>query len=197
MDVQMPEMDGLEATRLIRERESKTGGHIPIVAMTAHAMKGDAERCLSAGMDAYLSKPIKPDALFQTLARLEPAGKADGPPPLTSLIDWKESLLHVRGDADLLRELAGIFVQACPGWLRDARLAVQAGNHEEVRRIAHTLKGSLSTFAASRARECAQQLETLAGDGQGQALDSALEELREELNLLLPPMTAFAKETPA
>jgi CheY-like chemotaxis protein len=72
MDVQMPEMDGFEATKIIRERETASGGHLPIVAMTAHAMKGDEERCLASGMDGYLAKPIQADALFATIAALVP-----------------------------------------------------------------------------------------------------------------------------
>jgi CheY-like chemotaxis protein len=69
MDVQMPEMDGLQATAYIRKREAETGGHIPIVAMTAHAMKGDRERCLEGGMDSYISKPITPAGLAQVIAQ--------------------------------------------------------------------------------------------------------------------------------
>jgi len=69
MDVQMPEVDGFEATRTIREREKSTGGHIPIIAITAHALKGDQERCLAAGMDAYISKPIRSSELFETIQR--------------------------------------------------------------------------------------------------------------------------------
>jgi CheY-like chemotaxis protein len=69
MDVQMPEMDGLECTAIIREREQVTRGHLPIIAVTAHAMEGDAARCLAAGMDAYLSKPIQPDELFDVIER--------------------------------------------------------------------------------------------------------------------------------
>jgi two-component system sensor histidine kinase/response regulator len=76
MDVQMPEMDGLEAAATIRKKEKATGAHIPIVAMTAHAMKGDQERCFEAGMDAYISKPIQPQQLFETLERLVPIGPA-------------------------------------------------------------------------------------------------------------------------
>jgi two-component system sensor histidine kinase/response regulator len=77
MDIQMPEMDGLEATRAIRAREGQRGGHIPIVAMTAHAMKGDRERCLEAGMDGYVAKPIRAKELFDTIARVIPEPSAD------------------------------------------------------------------------------------------------------------------------
>jgi two-component system, sensor histidine kinase and response regulator len=70
MDVQMPDVDGLEATREIRKREVSTGKHIPIVAMTAHAMEGDRERCIEAGMDDYISKPIKASMLFEVIERL-------------------------------------------------------------------------------------------------------------------------------
>ncbi len=72
MDVQMPEMDGYEATVLIRQKEKKTGGHIPIIAVTAHAMKGDQERCLAAGMDGYVSKPIQPEVLYKTIEAMAP-----------------------------------------------------------------------------------------------------------------------------
>jgi two-component system sensor histidine kinase/response regulator len=78
MDVQMPEMDGLEATAVIRERKKKTGEHIPIVALTAHAMKGDAERCLSMGMDAYISKPLRFDELLRTMEKLCGTGRGPG-----------------------------------------------------------------------------------------------------------------------
>jgi two-component system, sensor histidine kinase and response regulator len=76
MDVQMPEMDGFEATGALREKERSTGGHIPIIAMTAHAMKGDEERCLAAGMDAYISKPIRRNELFAAMEKLFGKGEA-------------------------------------------------------------------------------------------------------------------------
>jgi two-component system, sensor histidine kinase and response regulator len=79
IDVQMPEMDGLEATAAIREQEKRTGAHLPIVALTAHATKADEERCLAAGMDAYISKPVKPEILFETLERINGAAPADEP----------------------------------------------------------------------------------------------------------------------
>jgi CheY-like chemotaxis protein len=81
MDVQMPEMGGLEATAAIRAREQATGAHLPVVAITAHAMKGDEERCLAAGMDGYVSKPIQPAALIEMIQTLVPAGGTTGPNP--------------------------------------------------------------------------------------------------------------------
>src|SRR5262245_30307392 len=133
----MPEMDGLEAASLIRERERGTGRHVPIVAMTAHALKGDQERCLAAGMDAYVSKPIKPDALFTALAELTPPSEATNF-SLKSLLDWPVALDHVRGDVELLRELAGIFLEEWPGWLASLRQGLERPDFPLAQRIAHT-----------------------------------------------------------
>jgi two-component system, sensor histidine kinase and response regulator len=76
MDVQMPELDGLEATAIIRERERKTGAHLPIIAMTAHAMKGDQEKCLAVGMDGYIAKPLRAEELYALIDRLLPGVSA-------------------------------------------------------------------------------------------------------------------------
>jgi two-component system sensor histidine kinase/response regulator len=135
MDVQMPEMDGLQATSGIREKEIAAGTHIPIIAVTAHAMKGDRERCLAAGMDGYITKPINPVELGETIqsvlrtvakvpaASVDPiravfATAAEIPavsvdPTLEGPSD-AELLARIDGDGELLRELAGIFLQECP-----------------------------------------------------------------------------------
>jgi PAS domain S-box-containing protein len=196
MDVQMPEMDGLEATAAIREREAKNGSHIPIVAMTAHAMKGDEGRCLTAGMDAYVSKPVKPEALFAVLEKLVlvttsiPAVESGS---LVRLTKWDQALAHVSGDVDLLRELASIFVDEWPRWLASLQDGLAGGDGPLVQRIAHTVKGSLGTFAAKAAHAAAWELESRAANGKLAEGPAALERLQREVATLLPPLAAFAR----
>jgi CheY-like chemotaxis protein/HPt (histidine-containing phosphotransfer) domain-containing protein len=199
MDVQMPEMDGLEAAAEVRKREQATGRHVPIVAMTAHAMKGDEARCLTAGMDAYVSKPVKPEALFAILGRLVPAAEpaqAVEAGALRRLTDWDEALAHVRGDEDLLRELATIFLEEWPRWLAALRDGLSQGDAALVQRTAHTVKGSLGTFAATAAHAAAWELETRAAAGNLDDGPAALERLERELGALVPPLAAFAKGGP-
>lgn len=192
MDVQMPEMDGLEASTLIRERERGTNRHVPIVAMTAHALKGDQERCLAAGMDGYVSKPIKPDALFATLAELAPPVGAVKH-SLRSLLDWPVALSHVRGDVDLLRELAGIFLEEWPGWLAGLRQGLDNQDFNSAHRIAHTMKGSFGAFAANAPHAEAEAIEFAARDGQPEEARNALARLEQHMATLLPALTAFAR----
>ncbi len=169
MDVQMPEMDGLQASSLIREEELAMGAHIPIIAVTAHAMKGDRERCLAAGMDGYITKPINPAELAETIQAAFPNGTklpavhADPDPAGPS---DAELLARFDGDSDLLKELAGIFLQGCPRMLEDIREALRAGNATALERAAHALKGSVGNFAMPGPWETAQRLELLAKSGQ-------------------------------
>jgi CheY-like chemotaxis protein/HPt (histidine-containing phosphotransfer) domain-containing protein len=199
-DIQMPDMDGFELAAAVRKREAGSGRRLPVIAMTAHAMKGDESRCLAAGMDAYVPKPVKPDALFAVLERVVPApaqaAPAAEPGTLRRLTDWAEALSHVRGDEDLLRELAGIFVDEWPRWhaaLRDGLANNDAGL---VQRTAHTVKGSLGTFAAATAHAAAWELEKRAGDGSLADGPAALDGLEHQVNALLPPLAAFAKGGP-
>ena len=124
MDVQMPELDGFETTAAIRERERGTPRHVPIVALTAHAMKGDAERCLAAGMDAYLAKPLQAAELVAALDRLAP----------DAVIDRARLLERVGGDARALAEVARIFLADAPRRLREIRRAIDDGRRARAAR---------------------------------------------------------------
>ncbi len=153
MDVQMPEMDGFEATAEVRRREAPTGRRIPIIAMTAHAMKGDRERCLERGMDGYVSKPIQTRDLYAAIAALGPAEPA-APPEETereaaaegALVDPAEALARVGGDWELLRSLTEVFFDSYPAQLEQLREAVGHGDAPTVYRLAHTLVGAVGIF---------------------------------------------------
>jgi CheY-like chemotaxis protein/HPt (histidine-containing phosphotransfer) domain-containing protein len=162
MDVQMPEMDGLEATAAIRRREQAAGGHIPIIAMTAYAMKGDRERCLAAGMDGYIAKPIRPQELIEAIDTFAPA--ENGPPeerPAEQVLDWKAALAFAGGDQELLHDLIGVFLQECPGWLAEVRQAIAWGDAALLQTAAHKLKGTLMHLEARTACEPALRLEVM------------------------------------
>src|SRR5205085_110670 len=127
MDVQMPEVDGFEATAAIRAAEAETGRRVPIVAVTAHAMKGDRERCLAAGMDEYVAKPIQPDDLARALAAVTDAPTAEPP------IDRAAVLSRVCHDATLLREISDLFRADAPRLMADIREGMAAGDAARVR----------------------------------------------------------------
>jgi two-component system, sensor histidine kinase and response regulator len=165
MDVQMPEMDGLEATAAIRRRESVTGEHVPIVGVTAHAMKGDRERCLAGGMDGYVSKPIRPEALFTAMdavVRRHPRDPVAGAQSNLEVLDDRDLLALVGGDSDVVRELARLFLEDAPQRLEDIKAALEARDHEALRAGAHALKGSAGSICGRRTAEAASRLEKLA-----------------------------------
>jgi two-component system, sensor histidine kinase and response regulator len=182
MDVQMPEMNGWEATQAIREKEVSTGGHIPIVAMTAHAMKGDEERCLAAGMDAYLTKPIHTQEL---LAVLDDIGsrKAGPPVPLdmplhkftADAIDLDATLERLDGDRNLFQELTKVFRDDCPRIVERMRRAIVLHDAKSLEGCAHTLKGSSANLGALAVAHAAAEIERLAGTG---SVESTLVEFR-------------------
>ena len=165
MDVQMPQMDGLEATACIRQREQQTGTRLPIIAMTAHAMKGDRERCIEAGMDAYVSKPIRADELFDALEGLaSPAtntGRQEGGTEMKDVLNTDELLAHVDGDKSLLKEIVGLFIDDYPNLMTRLQDAIACGDAGEIERAAHSLKGSVGSFAAKRAFSLALKLEQI------------------------------------
>jgi two-component system, sensor histidine kinase and response regulator len=168
MDLQMPEMGGFEATAAIRARESGTGRHVPVVALTAHAMQGDRERCLAAGMDGYLSKPIDVDELIATVEAL--AVDASGSPRAKSVqtalavFDEQAALACVGGDRDLLKEVVATFRTSCLAYQRRIDDAFGRNDGEALRMSAHALKGAIATVGSPAGREAAAALERLAGD---------------------------------
>jgi CheY-like chemotaxis protein len=182
MDIQMPVMSGVEATRKIREMEQRTGGHIPIVAMTANAMAGDAERYLSSGMDGYVSKPIRTDLLRSELNRLgKPASREERrnmkDPNKHSphiALDLTELLARVENDRELLRDLLMISKEELPRHLKALREAVESGDGKRVASTAHTLKGMLANLSANHAAEAAAELERLGRSGQISGFEEAL-----------------------
>jgi signal transduction histidine kinase/DNA-binding response OmpR family regulator len=167
MDVQMPTMDGLEATAFIREKEKITGKHIPIIALTAHAMKGDREVCLAAGMDGYVTKPLKADELLSVMRELIADQIKTGPVAVGAnvekgdVFDRREALASVDGDMDLFREVIGLFVEEYPKTIAEIRSAISEGDGGRLTRAAHALKGSVGNFGARTAFEAALTLEMM------------------------------------
>ena len=168
MDVQMPELNGLEATKTIRRKEMMgSGRHVPIIAMTAHAMKGDRDACLAAGMDGYLSKPIRASDLFKAVEDLL-AGRHQtpvvrpAPGPAGTPFDEAAVLARLDGDHQLLAELIETFLAECPALMAEVRKAMAQADAPRVAQAAHTLKGAICNLTDKAAFEAAVELETLA-----------------------------------
>jgi CheY-like chemotaxis protein len=169
MDVQMPEMDGFAATAAIRQLQEANGTHVPILAVTAHAMKGDRERCLAAGMDGYVTKPIRPPVLFAEIDRLTQKHPTATPSVATQMagtvLDGVALAELVSGDRDFLRELTRLFGEETPGLLAQMGQAIESGDRDLLRRGAHTLKGSAGNLCGLRTAEVALLLEQFAQAG--------------------------------
>ena len=196
MDVQMPEMDGFEATRLIRARERDTGGHMPIVAMTAHAMKGDRERCLEVGMDGYISKPLNPSELFEAVESLGgPAAEAATTPARSTVdeapaFDRSAALGRVGGDIAQLRAVIELYFEESPVWLTQIRDGVAKGDAASVRHAAHSLKSAVGIFGSKEACRLAQQLETMGHDQNLAGADEVMLQLERAIDELRPALEA-------
>src|SRR5438093_7526950 len=163
MDVQMPRMDGIETTAAIRNREKVTGGYIPIVALTAHAMVGDRERCLKAGMDGYLIKPIQPTMLLEAIERLHLAcsERSKLAQAKKIVLDRATLLDRVDGDMQLLGEITKLFLQECEPLMASAREAMKTGNAGRFAYDIHTLRGMFRNLSAAAAQAAAGKLEEL------------------------------------
>jgi two-component system sensor histidine kinase/response regulator len=194
MDVQMPEMDGFEATAAIREREQSSGKHVPIIALTAHAMKGDRERCLAAGFDAYLSKPIQARELLDLVAQPLPAPPAEPARAEASLIDPAEMMTRVDGSLTLLNKIKEVFRLECRDMLDQIRQAIEAGNARDLYRAAHTFKGSVSYFGSGPANQAALCLEDMGRTGDLTGAAQAYDTLKEIVSRLVPALDGMAPE---
>ena len=189
----MPEMDGFEATAVIRMEEQSTGKHLPILAMTAHAMEGDRARCLAAGMDAYIAKPIDTRELLDAIENLRQSPaiaegatteKYRGQEP----IDTASALARVGGNVELLREMMALFLDELPGLLTSLREAVTAEDAKAVEHAAHKLKGSVGNFSAHPAFEALLELEILGRDGNLSKAEPVYADLEKEIQRLKSAM---------
>jgi len=202
MDVQMPEMDGFEATAAIREKEKETGEHIPIIAMTAHAMKGDRERCLEAGMDGYIPKPVRAKEIFKVVENLSftsAEAEIDAPAGQNAdeVFNMAEALENVDGDMEILRAFGEMFLGECPRMLAEIREAVTRNDNEALARAAHSFKGAVSGFAAKAALDATLKLETIAREGDMTAAEEVLATLEEAVEQLKPALGMLVQEEAA
>jgi PAS domain S-box-containing protein len=201
MDIQMPVLSGLDATHAIRVWE-RGRAHTPIIAMTAHAMAGDAEKFLGAGMDGYVSKPIDVASLRAEIDRLreskvtnqgEPMNDQSNRPTGPS-VNLPELLARVDNDRELLCDLLSIFKKEFPGYLTSLRDAVARRHSTDIASVSHTLKGMLSNLAASKAAAAAARLEQLVRVGETASLQDALAVFEQEVQGLLPEMENYMAE---
>ena len=213
MDVQMPVMDGLEATRTIRGQEAQSGGHLPIVGLTAHAYPSDRAKCLDAGMDEFVTKPIDHQVLHETILGLLPTGDEENldvaagavPGDLTAPVDpttesrgpqfdRQEALGRVDGDLDLLTEIAALFLDSCEAWLGDLRRGLADSDAAAVEKAAHTLKVSASSFGARPLVEAALRVEEIGASLDLAEVDLAVRELESQVGALTGELRSFIEE---
>jgi PAS domain S-box-containing protein len=205
MDIQMPRMDGFATTTEIRRREAEAGSvsHVPILAMTAHAMQGDRERCLEAGMDGYVSKPVKHEALVEAIAALtlSPAEANDavtGPPAPASAagpaFDPAGALDQAGDDREFLCELIGMYTEQATAQIQQLRQALADGDAETLMRTAHTIKGAVGNFQAKPAADAAFAVEMIGRESRLPDAPAAVEALEAEMNRLGAELMAFAEE---
>jgi signal transduction histidine kinase/CheY-like chemotaxis protein/HPt (histidine-containing phosphotransfer) domain-containing protein len=204
MDVHMPGMNGLEATARIRQIEQAQGGHVPIIAMTASAMKGDRELCLAAGMDDYISKPLRSIELYQVVEQFvhhatlptparavvksEPVpvrAPSEGPP--FDAVAFRESA----GDDKLMRKLIAIFPEDSQKYIRKAEKALAAGKAQPLYEAAHSLKGMLGVYAAPKAFRLSSELYEYAHAGDLKGAQLMFEQLKREITLLHTALVGF------
>jgi two-component system, sensor histidine kinase and response regulator len=198
MDVQMPEMNGWEATRAIRDKERSIGERVPIIAMTAHAMKGDDERCFAAGMDDYLTKPIRTEELMIALEKVgswkaarQLRGEHASEPRITGAVDLEAALDRLGGDRGLYDELVVVFRKECPNMAVEMRRALHNRDLQILERSAHTLRGAASNLGAVAVSEAALLLEKLANAGDHEVAYEQFRTLQNEIERMFSELEAL------
>jgi PAS domain S-box-containing protein len=221
MDVQMPEMDGIEATMALREREKITGGHQPVVALTALVIKGDKERCLAAGMDGYLSKPIRQydlDEILESYATKLSAGgiskesseiaKPGLPRPQSSSelsqtrqelrarfsLNEAELMDRIGGDLEFLAELTEVFRMEYPRQLSAARKAVANRDGDALNKAGHALRGALANLAATDPAALAASIELIGATGDPSTASVLLDQLEQDIKTVLTSLESLCQE---
>jgi len=197
----MPEMDGFEATAVIRATEANSGlRRTPIVAMTAHAMKGDRERCIANGMDDYVSKPIQKADMNRVLrwvsenqpATLEVVAEA----PDSIICERNEAVERLGGDTELFAELVTLFMNDAPIQLASAEVALRNGDSHGLKRVGHTLKGSASYLGGTTVVNAARHLERVGEAEDWNAAPIAYENLAREISRLTTVLASSPTESP-
>lgn len=199
MDLQMPEINGFEATAIIRQMEEDSGRHVPIIALTAHAMKGDMERCLDAGMDGYISKPVRREELIETVQRfLSRSASSDKPQPKLAkapeALSIPETLARVDGNSELLGELVEIFLETSPDLQQRMGEAVETRDWDSLGRAVHMLKSSLGNFCARPALQAVLALEEKISMNEVKGINRAYAALVKEIERLTPTLANLATE---
>lgn len=200
MDIQMPELDGLQTSQRIREQERVLGGHLPIIAVTAHALKGDRERCLEHGMDGYVSKPIRQRLLIDEIERVmgtavatRPISAADPPAGAPGVVNWDVALEFCGGDPTLLRDIAEAFLEEWPKRSTEIRRALDSSNFELLHRAAHTVKGSMRYFGATAAFDTALELEQRGNEKSLAGAEEIWTRLQREVHLVVPLLVEYVQ----
>jgi CheY-like chemotaxis protein len=199
MDIQMPELDGLEATAAIRDREKASRGHLPIIAMTANAMRGDRERYLGGGMDGYISKPINSPGLFAEIERClaevkRSTAMAKIPSQHGEQLDRASLLERVEGDQELLAEMIQLFLADAPQLLDAMRNALLQGDMVLLERSAHSMKGAAGNMSAEVTVGAALHLEQSAKKGDAESSKTNLAALEGAIERLLPVLADLCQE---
>jgi CheY-like chemotaxis protein len=212
MDVQMPEMDGYEATAAILAAEQGTTRRTPIIAMTALAMKGDRERCLAAGMDGYVAKPVDREQLFNAIVEavesssssaaanrqiaMSERGDESGSKATPDILDLEAAQVRIPGGMKAVKRMARLLLDECPKMLREIHEALLTGDAVRLQRGAHTLKGSADVFAAQQVVAAAERLEIMGREDElGDGVKGALGELEVEVRRLLDAISSQTSDS--